>query len=40
MVERAWAMCDLFINSFVKSPTKALPLSDWKVIGDPYLEIQ
>ena len=36
VVEFACAMWDLFMSSFVRSPTKALPLSDWKVIGQPY----
>ena len=38
-VEWACATCDLFINSFVRSPTNALPLSDWNVMGHPCLAI-
>ena len=39
MVECACATCDLFINSFVRSPTNALPLFDWIVMGQPCLAI-
>ena len=43
LVVSVWVACgtyDLFIKSFVKSPTNSLPLSDWNVIRHPCLTIQ
>ena len=40
VVESACAMWDLFVSSFFRSATKAFPLSNWKVIGQPYRDIQ
>ena len=40
VVQWACVTRDLFINSFVRPPTDALPLSGWILIGQPWIAIQ